>query len=197
MDTFRYGVAVIMVATFPPAFLLWFSVHPFIHFWRRLGATATYIVNIGWGLALIYALFSARGPLLAVEYGTNWLFVVISVVFYAGAVVVEIRCRKHLTMRMLVGVPEVKAPEEGPGKLLHEGIYSQVRHPRYLGAMLASVSMAFLVNYLATWVLVAGLFPLVYLLTVIEERELRERFGGDYIEYAERVPRIIPRLGSS
>ena len=57
--------------------------------------------------------------------------------------------------------------------------------------------MAFLVNYLATWVLVAGLFPLVYLLTLIEERELRERFGADYIEYSERVPRIIPRLGSS
>ena len=197
MDTFRYWVAAIMVATFPPAFLLWFFIHPFIHFWRRMGATVTYIVNIGAGLALIYLLFRARGPLLATEYGTNWIFVGIAVVFYAGAVVVEVRCRRHLTMRMLVGVPEVKASQEGPGELLQDGIYSQVRHPRYLGAMLASVSMAFLVNYLATWVLLAGLFPLVYLLTLIEERELRERFGAGYVEYSKRVPRIIPRFGSS
>jgi protein-S-isoprenylcysteine O-methyltransferase Ste14 len=186
-----------MIVTFPSAFLLWFSIHPFIHFWRRLGATVTYVVNIAAGLALMYAIFLYREPLLAIDYGANRLFVGIGVVIYACAAVVEVRCRKHLTVRMLVGVPEVKAEQEGPGKLLQEGIYSRVRHPRYLGVMLACVALAFLVNYQATWILLAALFPIVWALMVIEERELRERFGNDYDEYSARVPRIIPRLRSS
>ena len=197
MDSFRYYVALITVVTFPPAFLLWFFVHPFIHFWRRMGATVTYAVNIGAALAIMCAIYWMREPLLAVDYGTNWLFVGIAAFVYACAVVVEIRCRKHLSIRMLVGVPEIKAPQEGPGELLHNGIYAQVRHPRYLGVMLASVAVAFFVNYLAVWALLAALFPVVYVLMVIEERELRERFGDSYIEYSGRVPRIIPRLGSS
>ena len=61
MDTFRYWVAAIMVVTFPPAFLLWFSIHPFIRFWRRMGVTVTYVVNVGAGLAMMFALNEARG----------------------------------------------------------------------------------------------------------------------------------------
>jgi len=33
----------------------------------------------------------------------------------------------------------------------------------------------------------------IYLLAIIEERELLERFGGDYRRYMERVPRFVPR----
>jgi protein-S-isoprenylcysteine O-methyltransferase Ste14 len=42
----------------------------------------------------------------------------------------------------------------------------------------------------------AALVPVTYLLTVVEERELRDRFGEQYTRYAEKVPRIIPVLGS-
>ena len=40
----------------------------------------------------------------------------------------------------------------------------------------------------------AALVPVVYMLTLIEERELRVRFGEHYTRYADQVPRIIPRL---
>ena len=39
-----------------------------------------------------------------------------------------------------------------------------------------------------------GMVPLLYLVTVFEERELVERFGDEYLRYRERVPRLIPRL---
>jgi protein-S-isoprenylcysteine O-methyltransferase Ste14 len=42
----------------------------------------------------------------------------------------------------------------------------------------------------------AALVPVTYLLTVVEERELRDRFGEQYTRYAEKVPRIIPAIGN-
>ena len=66
---------------------------------------------------------------------------------------------------------------------------------RNLGVMLGGTGLACIANYQATWVLMAALVPVVYLLTMIEERELRVRFGEQYARYAAQVPRIIPRRG--
>ena len=44
MDTARYILAVIVAISFPPARLFWLAVHPFIAFWRGLGAGWTYAI---------------------------------------------------------------------------------------------------------------------------------------------------------
>jgi len=194
VNTVRYYAAVGLMVTLPPAFAFWFFVHPFIGFWRRRGSGFTYAIMFPAILAACYGLFRVRGSLLAVEYGTQWVLVGLGVALYAVAVVVETRCRRYLTLRTLVGIPELKADDEGPGKLLNEGIYARVRHPRYLGIMLGGTGIACVANYQATWVLMAALVPVVYMLTLIEERELRVRFGEHYTRYADQVPRIIPRL---
>ncbi|MCH7826012.1 MAG: isoprenylcysteine carboxylmethyltransferase family protein [Acidobacteria bacterium] len=194
MDTFRYYAALVLVVTFPPAFAFWFFIHPFIGFWRRLGFRFTYAIMFPAMLAACYGLFRVRGSLLAIDYGTQWVLVGLGVVLYAVASVVEIKCRRYLKLRTLVGIPELEAADEGPGKLLNDGIYARVRHPRYLGIMLGGTGVACIANNQATWVLMAALVPVTYLLTVIEERELRVRFGEQYTRYAEQVPRIIPRI---
>ena len=194
VDVVRYYAALVLVVTFPPAFGFWFLVHPLIGFWRRLGSRLTYAIMFPALLAACYGLFRVRRSLLVVDYGTQWVLVGLGVALYALGSVVEIRCRRYLTLRTLVGIPELEATDEAPGKLLDEGIYARVRHPRYLGIMLGGTGVACIANYRATWVLMAALVPVVYLLTVIEERELRVRFGERYMRYAEQVPRIIPRL---
>jgi protein-S-isoprenylcysteine O-methyltransferase Ste14 len=194
VDAIRYYLALILVVTYPPAFLFWFAVHPFIGFWRRVGTAATYLVTTPAMLGACYALYHFRRPLLAVEYGTNWALAGVGVALYGLAMVVEVKCRRYLSLRTLVGVPELKAPGEGPGKLLREGIYARVRHPRYLGVLLGGVGVACFANYQAGYVLMLGLLPVAYALTVIEETELRQRFGEAYVSYSQDVPRLIPRL---
>lgn len=195
MDAIRYYLALILMMTYPPAFGLWFLVHPFIGFWRRMGVKATFTFSTLVFVAACYAIFRGRDTLLAVEYGTNWFLVAFGLLLYALGAVVEKQCRKHLTLRMLLGIPELKAPQEGPGTLLDQGIYARVRHPRYLAIMLGGTAVAMITNYLAAYLLMLALIPVAYALTVIEEKELRQRFGDQHARYCERVPRIIPRLG--
>ena len=196
MDTARYVVALLAVTAFPAAMLYWLLVHPFVRFWRRLGLVPSYVVLFGIFFAMIGAVYTMRGTLLAVEYGANWLLVGIAGVLFAAGMVMQGLARRQLSIATFVGVPELQPSGKG-GRLLQEGIYGRVRHPRYLAVMLGTVAMAPFTNYLAAYVLAAIAFPWLYLIIVLEERELLDRFGDEYRSYRQRVPRLIPRLGAS
>ena len=45
MDRVRYYLALLILALVPPTILFWFSIHPFIRFWRRLGTRLTLVVH--------------------------------------------------------------------------------------------------------------------------------------------------------
>lgn len=195
MDTARYFVAVLLLVTGPPALLFWFLIHPFASFWRRVGPGWTYAVSIS-AIALVgWGLFQLRAPLLAVDYGTNWGLIAGAVIFLALSVAIALKRRKQLTPRILLGMPEIDA-REGGGRLLTEGIYGRIRHPRYVELMLGLTAYALFANFRAIYWLLAGAVVLVYLIVLLEERELRQRFGEAYVEYARRVPRFVPRRGA-
>lgn len=191
MNLARYIVALLVVATFPSGLLFWFVVHPFIGFWRRRGPKITYTVVIAMLLALATVLVLARGVLLETEYGTNYVLVALAGLFYLIAAAIELRCRKHLKFRTLVGMPEL-VPEPVTGKLLTGGIYGRVRHPRYVSAFFGVVAVALFSNYLAAYVIAGAMVPVLYALTFFEERELHDRFGEEYAAYSRRVPKFVP-----
>jgi protein-S-isoprenylcysteine O-methyltransferase Ste14 len=137
-------------------------------------------------------LYHYRHVLLGDDLGTYWPLVALAAVFEILAILVQRRRKKHLTTRILVGLPEVDAKQEG-GKLLTEGIYGRIRHPRYVEVMLAFIALALFANYQFLYVFLLVAAALIYLLVLIEERELRERFGEAYVEYSRRVPRFVPR----
>ena len=93
----------------------------------------------------------------------------------------------------MIGIPELSPNEQHRGKLLKDGIYRVVRHPRYLSAGLAVIAVALFVDYMGVYLLILFLFPLGYPMLVLEERELIDRFGEEYRQYQQEVPRILPR----
>lgn len=192
MDSVRYWLAWLLVVFLPPAFLYWFVVHPFARFWRRvgrgMGVMAAFGVLIGGAVALGQV---ARG-LLVTEYGFSWPLTVAGLGLLGLAIAIQIKRGKLLTMRILMGVPEVSG-DPGASKLLTEGIYSRVRHPRYIEVVAGSLGYALIANYLAGYVTVAVCVVFLWLLVEIEERELRERFGSEWDDYAARTPRFVPR----
>jgi len=192
LDAVRYWLALITIMTLPWAIVYWYLIHPFIDFWRRLGAPATYTSVGAVGVGMAALAWHWRASIMATEYGTGPVLWLLALIPYVTAAVIERRCRRHLKFRMLVGVPEL-VPHPDGGTLLDDGIYARVRHPRYVAVTLGMLGVSFFCNYLAMWVAMAILVPGLYGVVLLEERELRRRFGQAYVEYSRRVPRFIPR----
>jgi protein-S-isoprenylcysteine O-methyltransferase Ste14 len=193
MNSVRYYAALLVLMALPPGLLLWFFIHPFARFWRKLGPVWTYVVLSLPTAGLMAMAFLLRRQLLMVEYGTSIPLVALAVALAISAVVIQAKRRKHLTKAILTGIPELSR-ENKPGKLLTEGIYGTIRHPRYIELWLFVLAYSFLSNYLALYVAALLTVPTLYLVVVLEERELRQRFGIEYEEYCCRVPRFFPRL---
>lgn len=194
MSSVRYYLALLLVITVPPGLTFWLVIHPFVRFWRRLGAGWAYGVAGVLMITMMMGLLAFRDPLLAREFGTSYPLMGLGALCLAGSAVIGLKRRKHLTFRILAGVPEL-ARAERPGQLLTEGMYATIRHPRYVEAALGLLGYALFANYLATHVLFALSIPVIFLIVLLEERELHQRFGGAYEEYCRRVPRFVPRLG--
>ncbi len=81
------------------------------------------------------------------------------------------------------------------GKIVTRGVYSIVRHPQYLGGLLAHMGVSFLVS--AAYSLLSS--PLMILLILLiswkEEKELIKEFREAYDNYRKKVPMLLPRLG--
>ncbi|MEK7403614.1 MAG: isoprenylcysteine carboxylmethyltransferase family protein [Acidobacteriota bacterium] len=194
MDRVRYYLALLLVVFTPPAILFWFSIHPFIRFWRRVGPRLTLAIHYALLLLMAGGLYLVRKPLLTAEFGTSPFLIALAVPVYVLVVALRFKLGKHLRARILTGLPEL-APEKYERRLLTEGIYSRIRHPRYVQVFLALLAYAMAANYLAGYVLLALSALWILLLVRIEEKELRDRFGAEYEAYCARVPRFIPRRG--
>lgn len=191
MDKARYFVAVLMIVMLPPSVSSWYLIHPFTRFWRRLGTVASFCVIYSLLISACLLLWEFRTALLGTDLGFQPVLLLVAIpALVIGAVVARLR-RKHLTQRILVGVPEISKADKGT--LLTNGIYARTRNPRYIEFLaLAFVYVAF-ANYTGTWVLYALTFPAIHLVVRLEEAELRERFGAEYEDYCRRVPRYVPR----
>ena len=77
-------------------------------------------------------------------------------------------------------------------KLIRHGIYRYVRHPIYLGSMLAFFSIPFLFHSLYGLLVTTLAVPFILYKIQAEERTLIEKFGDEYRDYIRNSKRLIP-----
>lgn len=188
----RRIIGIMLAISLPPAILYWFIIHPFIGFWRRAGLTATTVFLAVFYIGSMVGLYQVRHTLLGRDLGTSVPLMIAAAPLMIVAGVISRKRRKYLTFRRLAGVPEIAPETHGIG-LLREGIYGRIRHPRYVEFSLALVAWSLFVNFTGLYWMTAATLVLLYLIVLIEERELRERYGQEYVDYAAQVPRFIPR----
>jgi protein-S-isoprenylcysteine O-methyltransferase Ste14 len=194
IDRVRYLLGVLNVIVLPPGLLFWLVIHPWARRWRRLGPTRTYLIVLPPLVALGALLFRVRGRLLGADLGRNWSLISIALVLYGVTTWLELQYWRHLSIPTLIGIPEVSPAGRRSGKLLKDGVYRAVRHPRYLSAGIGVVGNALVINHVGMYGLILLLFPLGFVMLRFEERELANRFGEEYRQYQREVPQLIPRL---
>jgi protein-S-isoprenylcysteine O-methyltransferase Ste14 len=190
----RYVLAALSVITLPPGLLFWFVIHPWAGWWRRLGPVRTYLIVLPVLVAFGVLLFRLRARLVGADLGMNWGLIPIGAVLYGLSTWIAFLHRRHLSIATMIGIPELSPTAQRKGKLLKDGIYRVVRHPRYLSAGLAVIAVALFVDYVGVYFLILLLFSLGYPMLIFEEKELVDRFGEEYRQYQREVPRILPRL---
>jgi len=98
-------------------------------------------------------------------------------------------------MYMIISAWRVLHAAQQKGVMANNGLYAYIRHPQYTAFML--IMVAFLLQW--PTLLTILMFPvLVWVyrrLAKQEEIETIDRFGDDYVKYAEVTPAFIPAWG--
>jgi protein-S-isoprenylcysteine O-methyltransferase Ste14 len=80
-------------------------------------------------------------------------------------------------------------------KLIIQGPYRYCRNPMALGTMMVYLGVAIWLGSLSG-LAIALIYPVGILIYIklIEEKELENRFGSEYVEYKKRTPFLVPRM---
>jgi protein-S-isoprenylcysteine O-methyltransferase Ste14 len=196
MDTLRYAIALTIITAVPAALAYWLLIHPLARFWRRLGPTATYAVVLPAVAGLMATMVALRHRLLALDWGLSPPLAVVGLGLLIASGVLLRRLRRRLTVATLVGLPEL-SPSPLSGRLITDGVYARIRHPRYVQMTLAILGYALVAGYPAAYAAFLVWCAGIRVVVLLEERELASRFGEEWLAYCRRVPRFIPRARNS
>jgi len=128
------------------------------------------MIVIGVAFFLNMLLLQFASPLLVELFYLGWIILGIGALFVVLSV---------LTLR-----------GKGTSKVTDSGVYGIVRHPMYLGGLIMFLSHFFFgQNWMIALNTVIGIICCYLSIQSGDQRNM-EKFGEDYIQYAERVPRI-------
>jgi protein-S-isoprenylcysteine O-methyltransferase Ste14 len=186
------ALALLYSMAFFPAPLFWLVIHGGIRFWRRLGHRSFWVTLPLW-IACDTALFLARHWILGERFERNVVTWTFGLALIAAALALGHTVYRDFGLRRLAGLPEI-SPGRYPDAMVTSGIYSSIRHPRYLEYMLTFFGLGLLTGAKGVFLLAIMTVLLYLIVTPLEERELREHYGESYEAYARAVPRFVPRL---
>ena len=99
--------------------------------------------------------------------------------------------------------PGVKTVPPGGHTIMFEAINRQTKsltidlsnkNGREIAYRLITRSDALFTNYLALYMAFLLMLPIIHAIVLLEEKELKKRFGSAYEEYCRHVPRYTPRV---
>jgi len=128
------------------------------------------------------------------------LSVLVPVVNFSIPLLNLIICTPFLILSVWLAINGVKettlrvAETHRTNRIVTTGVYSIVRHPQYLGGLLAHVGISFLLSACYSLLSTPLMIVLIYLISRKEEKELIKEFGKEYEDYKRKTPMLIPRL---
>jgi protein-S-isoprenylcysteine O-methyltransferase Ste14 len=182
-------LACVVYSTIPS---FWLIIHPRVDYWRSR-PRSPYRVLVPLWIAMWIVLAGITTPWRHVLlHVTPWSWLPAILLFATGLYLYS-QSGKHFSRAQLGGMPEL-LPGHREQRLVTTGIRARVRHPVYLAhlcEMLAwSIGTGLVVCYgLTVFAIVTGV-----IMITMEDAELEQRFGKEYVAYREQVPAVLPRI---
>jgi len=114
------------------------------------------------------------------------LHLVICLIFLIPSILLAIRGVRETSLRT--------AETHRTEKIVTTGVYSIVRHPKYLGGLLAHIGISVLLSVVYSSLITPLLTILLLLISKKEEKELIREYGRTYEDYKRNVQMFIPIL---
>ena len=133
---------------------------------------------------IILAIFLYNPLRAAWQINTGWLVLWISA-FFGWVPIYTFRKKGNVEGRSYIYTTT----------LVSSGVYTIVRHPQYLAVILMSVALPLITLHWSIVLLGISIAVVTYKITFEEEKGCIEKFGDEYLEYMEDVPRINFILG--
>ena len=190
LDSLRYFLALVLVILVPMVIAYWLVIHLGADYWRRFRTRFAYICAALAMTATGVGTWLNRDLLIGPDLGFRWWLFGAGLAIYLLSLRLARPVRKQLRFSTFAGVPEIS---DNPTPLLTNGPYAIVRHPRYLMVLVGIIGWALMANFQSAYLTSIGCIIGMLGSVALEERELKERFGSQYLTYASEVPSILPR----
>ena len=109
----------------------------------------------------------------------------------SAGVMIAIKSVKEISMRSFLGL---RIAENQEVELNTSGMYSQVRHPLYLGLVFIFLGYFLVSGTVGSLIHLACLFGYLPIGIYFEEKNLISIFGDRYKSYQQEVPAFFPRF---
>jgi protein-S-isoprenylcysteine O-methyltransferase Ste14 len=157
---------------------------------RRLGTVAHYVGVIGEYFIVVFLSAWLNNVLNMPSLSSFTLKIVGLVLTSFGLFLIAWCCWLQFTVGQ--GTTGFSEPTK---KLVTSGPYGIVRNPMMEGQFLVFAGLGFLLDVSAMFLILPILVLATHGFTVlVEEPNLRSRFGEEWIEYSKKVPRWFPRI---
>jgi protein-S-isoprenylcysteine O-methyltransferase Ste14 len=148
------------------------------------------------GVIRITILLSILGGVAARKLGiANWQPHARALLLAATVLVVVGVATRLLAILTLKKFFTVHVTIFGDHQLIQRGLYADIRHPSYLGALIGFLGVGLgMCNGLSLLIVFLPILGAFLYRIHVEERALRQRFGQEYTVYCESTKRLIPWL---
>jgi protein-S-isoprenylcysteine O-methyltransferase Ste14 len=182
-------LACVVYSTVP---LFWFMVHPRADKWRKQERSPFRVLVPAW-LMMWVGIGAITGHWRNVQfYSTPWSWLPAALLFASGIFLYS-RSGAQFSWAQLGGLPEVRS-DRRDDRLITTGIRARVRHPVYLAHLCEMLAWSVGTGLLVCWGLTAFAMLTGAVMIRMEDKELKRRFGEEYLDYQAKVPAVVPRI---